>query len=106
MQLAHTLARGVEFRYDGNLAQGTTIEFGQGRTCNVSREEYNLLRTAFVKGAVVSVGASHTNPPADSLGAWLRDNIHEQRGIASYVAAILVAEGCAAKLNSTTIRFN
>lgn len=75
------------------------------RTCEVSGNEYHSLRAAFHPATLVAVGASHHNPPEGSLGAWLRDNIGEQRAIASYVAAILVAEGWAVIANSRTIRF-
>lgn len=100
-----TLAKGVEFFYEGTPSEGTTIEFGMNCTCEVSGNEYSLLRTAFPPGAVVPVGASRDNPPAGSLGAWLRDNIREKRAVASYVAAILVAAGWASRENSRTIRF-
>lgn len=106
MKIAHTLARGVEFRYDGNPELGTSIEFGDGYTCNMTVEEYSALRNAFPQGSIVRVGASRTNPPEASLGAWLKANIHEQRSIASYVAAILVDAQWAYQIDTKTICFN
>lgn len=105
MPIAFTIAQGVEFSYEGTPAEGTTIEFGMNRTCAVSGYENRLLRAAFPQVAFVSVGASHDNPTAGSLGAWLRENIREKRAVASYVAAILVAAGWASRENSRTIRF-
>lgn len=106
MPVVFTIARGVEFSYEGSPLHGTTIHFGANRTCEVGGNEYRLLRDAFPAGTLVTVGASRDNPPEGSLGAWLRDNICEKRAIASYVAAILVAERWAVIENTRSIRFH
>jgi hypothetical protein len=88
----HTLAKRVSFEYDGSMETGFHITMGEKSRATVTAETLARLMTHFrEQPAPVEVGASRTNPPAGSLGAWLIAN-HPGAQVASYLAAILVAE--------------
>ena len=88
--------------YSGSVATGTDIVYGQGWTVRVGAEEYAALRNHFLD-RIVPVGTSRTDPPSDSLGAWLLANV-TMTAIASYVAPILVLEGYARRVGKHDIR--
>ncbi len=93
------------FRYEGSVGVGTTIKYGaKGRQC-VRREHYIALLSHF-RGRTVDIGTSRDNPPESSVVAWLQEHV-TKAAIASYVGAILVAEGYAEKVSpeSSRIRF-
>lgn len=62
-----TLARGIEFSYEGSILQGTTIYFGKGNKIFIQRESYQLLIEHF-KGMKVRIGTLRTNPPLVARG--------------------------------------
>lgn len=98
-----TLAGHAEFDYTGSVNTGTLIRYGHGSTVTVSAIDYANLIQHF-RGTTVAIGADRINPPAGSLGAWLRGNV-TPTGIASYVAPILIYEGIAKRVNHMTIEF-
>ena len=91
-----------KFNYSGSVETGTDIVYGQGWKVSVSAEEYVNLRHHFM-GRIVQVGTSRTDPPPESLGAWLQANV-TQLAIASYVAPILVIEGYAKRVGKHDIQ--
>ena len=84
------------FEYDGSVASGTRIRFGENGQQFVTREQYIALLAHF-KGRTVDIGTSRDNPPEGSVGAWLQEHV-TRIAIASYVGAILVAEGYAERV--------
>lgn len=88
-----TLTKNKMFFYKGSVANGTTILFGQNKYAVITADQYKELLNKF-KGRTVFIGTSFTNPPSDSMGAWLLKNI-STRALASYVAPILINEGYA-----------
>lgn len=101
---SETLGQGVEFSYTGTPETGTDLYFGDGRKVSVSAAKYVALR-AYFRDMRVAIGASRTNPPVGSLGAWLRENLSNLPAIASYVAPILTDAGWARSINNRTIEF-
>ena len=101
----NTWAGRSTFRYDGSIKDGTTITYGQGYKfkVNVTQEQYNALINHFY-GHTVKAGTSRTNPPKNSVGEWLQENVNKV-AISSYVCPILIAEGYAERVRSTEIRF-
>ena len=100
-----TIARGDVFSYSGDPSTGTDIFFGAQPHCvHVTSKDYAFIINQFVTRQVV-IGASHTSPPAGSLGEWLIRNLPGRPVITSYVAAILVDTGWAVKVNSHAIKF-
>jgi len=93
------------FEYDGSVASGTSIRFGENGRQLVTREQYIALLAHF-KGRTVDIGTSRDNPPEGSVGAWLQEHV-TRIAIASYVGSILVAEGYAERvpLERSRIRF-
>lgn len=89
------------FDYSGSVETGTDIVYGRGWKVRVDVQEYTALRKHFL-GRVVPVGTSRSEPPADSLGAWLQENV-TRTAIASYVAPILVLEGYAKRIGKHDI---
>jgi hypothetical protein len=111
MRTLNTWGHQTVFRYEGSVDTGTEIEFGPGAAIvgheghHATVSDYcNLL--AHFSGHTVPVGASHDNPPANSLGAWLVANVN-RTALASYVAPILVQEQYADRIggNDLVIRF-
>ena len=98
-----TWAGRSSFRYEGSVAQGTTIHYGTGYTAAVSDHQFRRLLAHF-SGRTVPIGTSRDNPPAGSVGAWLQDNV-TPTAIASYVGPILLSEGYAEKVGRSDIRF-
>lgn len=82
-----------EFAYTGSVAQGTEILYGRRGRLLVTYEQYEELLRRF-RGRTVVVGTQRRNPPAGSLGEWLRRRV-TRSSAASYVAQILVHEGYA-----------
>jgi len=93
-----------EFEYEGSVAEGTQIFYGTGQESYISKAQYQALLQHFA-GRTVKCGTSRTNPPEDSVGAWLQKYV-QNRTLASYVCAILITEKYAAKGNARwTISF-
>ncbi|MEW5870372.1 MAG: hypothetical protein AB1894_13945 [Chloroflexota bacterium] len=90
-----------QFEYSGSVETGTDIVYGKGWNVRVDAEDYVALRHHFLN-RIVPVGTSRTDPPADSLGAWLIANV-TITAIASYVAPILVLEGYAKRVDKHDI---
>ena len=84
------------FEYDGSVASGTRIHFGENGRQLVTGEQY-IASLAHFRGCTVNIGTSRDNPPEDSIGAWLQEHV-TKTAIASYVGAILVAEGYAGRV--------
>jgi len=89
------------FRYTGNVAKGTKITYGKWYNIQVSGNQYDNLRRAFLN-KTVKVGTSRI-PPEGSLGAWIKENV-TRTAIASYVSAILLNEGFAVRVSRTEIK--
>lgn len=84
------------------------IFFGRSSApVKLSDEQYTRLLDTF-KGRTVTIGTSRTNPPKDSLGEWLMDNI-TKTAIAAYIVPIPLLEGDASlvmPIESGKIKFN
>lgn len=85
-----TLAREVEFSYEGSIFQGTAIYFGKGYKIFIKKESYTLLIDHF-KGMKVKIGTSRTTSPSGSMGDWLKKNL--TKIAVAYIVPILVHEG-------------
>jgi hypothetical protein len=103
MKELQTIPRKRIFRYEGSFATGITLYFGTGRKEIIEQRECQLLIKKF-RTQKVAVGRSFNNPPPDSLGEWLLENV-TKRAIASYVAPILVEEGYARWIDSKELQF-
>ena len=92
MKKLKTWASKSYFQYDGCVANGTTIQYGNEFKfiAEVTIKQYEDLINKF-RGKEVSVGTSRTTPPLGSLGEWLLENVN-QTALASYIGAILVSE--------------
>ena len=99
MKKLPTWAGRSEFQYEGSIATGTTIYYGSGFSIVVSANQYSALLQHF-KGQSPNIGTSRDRAPAGSVGAWLQKNV-TPTAIASYVGAILVNEGYAARMAAT-----
>ena len=77
------------------MKEGTLILYGSGFSKEVSARDYERMLAHF-RGRTVYCGVSRGNPPPDSLGKWLQENVCKT-AIASYVGAILVNEDYAKK---------
>lgn len=91
-----TLGRSAEFTYEGSVSAGLRLTYGPSRTSTrVTAEALRQLLDHFNQiDGPVEIGASRTNSPPGSLGAWWKEH---QPGpqLASYLAAVLVAQGYA-----------
>ena len=85
-----------KFSYTGSVETGTEIIYGNGWKARVSAQDYAALRRHFIS-RIVPMGTSRTEPPEDSIGAWLLMNVTPV-AIASYVGPILVLEGYARRV--------
>lgn len=96
---------GETFRYDGSVASGTVIHYGEDYrwTAEITASAYEQLLKKF-SGQDVPVGTSKSNPPAGSVGEWVKANVNRS-GLMSYIGAILVAEDYATKPKIGRIRF-
>jgi hypothetical protein len=90
-----------DFSYEGTVSTGTTITFGKNRKVHVSAEQYAALRATFLN-RTVPIGVSRTAADADSIGAWLQENVTSV-AIASYVGPILL-DGYAERVDGSYIR--
>lgn len=104
MKALQTIARKSPFKYEGSIADGIILYFGNGRKETVTKKHCQLLLEKF-DGKIVNVGRSFKNPPPNSLGEWLLQNV-SKRAIASYMAPVLVEEGYATWVGSKEIQFN
>ena len=91
-----------QFLYTGSVETSTGITYGEGRQARVEAHQYVALRRHFLNREV-PIGTSKTDPPANSLGAWLQANV-TRTAIASYVGPILVLEGYAERIGKHDIR--
>ena len=93
------------FKYNGSVKNGITIKYGDEYkfTVNITKEQCNALINHF-HGQTVQAGTSRTNPPINSVGIWLQENV-TPTAISSYVCPVLIAEGYAEKVGSTEIKF-
>ncbi|WP_407282368.1 hypothetical protein V7O61_06480 [Methanolobus sp. WCC1] len=102
MKTLPTWAKKSEFKYDGSVANGTTIYYGiNNHPIRITSEQYSQLLTHF-RGKSVNIGTSRVNPPKGSVGEWLQENV-TGTATASYVGAILIHEGYATKLEDGPI---
>jgi hypothetical protein len=94
------------FRYEGSVVTGTTIHYGEDFrwTATIHSSAYTRLLKHF-SGKEVQVGTSKDNPPAGSVGEWVKANINRS-GLMSYIGAILVEEGYATQPKRGWIRFS
>lgn len=97
-----TSSRGAPFGYEGSVAKGTIIYYGEKWSAEVTKDQYTEILKVF-KGKTVNKGTSHTNPPEGSFGDWLKTSI-SLTGLSSYICAILVSEGYA-DVEKSDIRF-
>lgn len=89
------------FVYDGEpLTNGTRIHYGSGYqfSVSISASQYSALIHHFSKNRV-PIGTSRDNPPINSVGKWLQDNV-TKTATASYVGPILIEHRLAAKHGS------
>lgn len=103
-----TIVKKKPFKYKYISNGDREIFFGKSSTpVKLSNEQYMKLLDTF-KGRTVTIGTSRTNPPNDSLGEWLMNNI-TKTAIASYIAPILLLEGHASlvmPIDSGKIKIN
>jgi|GEM_PF-1629728 len=95
------------FRYKGKVKEGTTFYYGNkvSKDCHISAETYGKLLAEFA-GKTVKLGAVFgSNAPEGSLGGWLYKYNITQASVATYIGAILIAEGYAEKHKRSLIRF-
>ena len=93
------------FQYEGSVKEGTKLYFGTGfkNSVFVNEQSYQALLAHF-QGRTVNMGTSRTDPPIDSVGAWLKENVSKS-AIASYIGPILINESFAEKQEGPNIRF-
>jgi hypothetical protein len=95
-----------QFDYSGSIATGTDIHYGKNNKyrIKISGSQYAELLAHF-SGQEVLVGTDRVDPPAGSLGEWLKKNVTKTAS-ASYVAPLLIQEGYAVRASdSTKIKF-
>jgi len=90
-----------EFRYKGSALKGTQISWkdksadaGWSKPILVTAEQYRGMLSHF-SGQTVEVG-HYPTPPRGSLEDWLKET-YDQWGLTSYIPAILIKEGYAAR---------
>jgi hypothetical protein len=93
------------FCYEGSVKTGTTIHYGEGHrfTAKISAADYQRLLKQFPPGEY-AVGTAKTDPPPESVGRWMKDNVN-QTGLMSYVGAILREENYATRPKAGRIQF-
>ena len=75
MKILPTWAAKSEFKYEGSVADGTTIYYGTtGSKSYISSEQYSQLLNHF-RSRSANIGTSRTNPPNGSVGEWLQKNV-------------------------------
>lgn len=80
-----------KFEFEGSIAEGTRIYYGNGHETFVTKDQYERLLSHF-KGKTVKIGTSRCLTPEGSLGEWINKNI-QYRSLASYIVPILDREG-------------
>lgn len=100
-----TWAGRSHFTYTGSVAEGVQLEYGgeRRRKASVSADQFRALLKHF-RGRTVPIGTSRTDPPEESLGAWLRQHVMKIP-LASYVGPILIHDGYAERAPQSEIRF-
>ena len=93
------------FKYNGTVLDGTIICYGKDfkYRLQIRKEHYDKLISYF-KGQTVKAGTSRTDPPRNSVGKWLQENV-TKTAVASYVCPILIEEKYAEKVGRTEIGF-
>jgi hypothetical protein len=93
------------FTYSGSVKTGTSIGYGNGfkSRARITASQYQDILEQFA-GKEVPIGTSISNPPANSVGEWVKANVNKS-GLMSYIGAILVHEGFATKPKRGWIRF-
>jgi hypothetical protein len=96
---------GETFKYDGSVATGTTIHYGENFRWKavIGASDYARLLRQF-SGKEVAIGTSKSTPPPGSVGEWMKANVNKS-GLMSYVGAILVKEKYAVKPRAGRIQF-
>ena len=94
-----------KFKYIGTVLDGTIISYGKDfkYRLRIRKEHYDKLICHF-KGQTIAAGTSRTDPPRNSVGKWLQENV-TKTAAASYVCPILIEEKYAEKVGRTEIRF-
>ncbi len=101
-----TWAERSTFRYSGSIQDGITINYGRGFKYKINiRKEYLKSLLLYFQNQITEVGTSRTNPPINSVGRWLMENV-SPTAISSYVCPILIEEGYAEQVGRSEIRFN
>lgn len=102
-----TIVKQKPFKYKSLTNGDKEIYIGKSNTLvKISKEQYTKLLATF-KGQTVTIGASRTNPPKDSLGEWLMNNV-TKTAVASYIVPILLIENHASlvmPIDSGKIKF-
>ena len=94
----------AEFFYEGSIANGVLIQFGQEKTmAELSGQQLELLLNNF-RGRTVPIGTSHDAPTKGSVGAWMVEHLGKS-GLATYLGAILISERYARKSGSEIVFF-
>ena len=84
--------QGQIIKYSGNInTQEYEIEYCNIKFC-LDKRFFKKLNEKFGKLSTVKLGASHTAPPKDSLGYWLKENGFDY-GKTTPIAAVLHIEG-------------
>jgi hypothetical protein len=93
------------FRYEGSIAIGTKIEYGDSFrwTASISAVQYAQMLKKFA-GKEIPVGTAKDKPTPGSVGEWVKANINRS-GLMSYIGAILVEEKYATQPKRGWIRF-
>lgn len=100
-KISQTWAGKTEFNYFGSVAEGTTIPIHKCQAF-INSSDYESLLHHF-RGCTVDLGTSF-KPPGGSIGEWLKLNVLPKAKLASYVGAILIAEGYAERVGPSGIK--
>ena len=105
-KILRTWRQGEEtFSYESSVEEGTKIHYGEfyRYAANISKADYARLLSKFPAGEY-AVGTSKDDPPAGSVGRWMKDNV-TKTGLMSYVGAILLEECYTSKPKAGRIKF-
>ena len=97
-----TIGGRSRFEYTGTALSGTEIAYGKTGKVSVSKDQYDNLRKNFIN-RIVAINTTSNPLDNDSIAGWLLANVTETR-ISSYVAAILVSENYAERIEKHHIR--
>jgi hypothetical protein len=100
-KISQTWAGKTEFNYYGSVTEGTKIILYGKCHLIMFASNYESLLDHF-RGCTVDLGTSF-NPPGGSIGEWLKSNVTKTK-MASYVGAILIAEGYAERVGQSGIK--